>query len=62
MSKYQNPISKPEMVTIPRWEYARLVADRNTLSILRLMVENDKAYEATNLMKLMIDNENKMEV
>ena len=62
MSKYQNPISKPEMVTIPRWEYARLVADRNTLSILRLMVENDKAYEATHLMKLMINNENKMEV
>lgn len=62
MSKYQNPISKPEMVTIPRWEYARLVADRNTLSILRLMVENDKSYEATHLMKLMIDNETKMEV
>jgi hypothetical protein len=62
MGKYQNPISKPEMVTLPRWEYARLVANRNTLSILRLMVENDKSYEATHLMKLMIENENKMEV
>lgn len=62
MGKYQNPVSKPEMVTIPRWEYARLVADRNTLSILRLMVENDKSYEATHLMKLMIENETKMEV
>lgn len=62
MSKYNSPINKPEMVMIPRWEYARLVADRNTLSILRLMVENDKSYEATHLMKLMIDNETKMEV
>ena len=62
MSKYQNPINKPEMVTLPRWEYARLVADRNTLSILRLLVEKDKSYDATTLMKLMIDSENKMEV
>ncbi len=61
MGKYQNPIKKPEMVTIPRWEYARLVADRNTLSILRLLVENDKSYDATTLMKLMIENEKKME-
>ncbi len=62
MSKYNNPIGKPEMVTIPRWEYARLVADRNTLSLLRLLVENDKGYDATALMKLMIENENKLEV
>lgn len=62
MSKYQNPISKAEMVTLPRWEYARLVADRNTLSILRLLVENDKGYDATTLMKLMIENEKKLEV
>ena len=60
MSKYQNPISKAEMVTIPRWEYAQLVADRNTLSILRLLVDNDKSYDATTLMKLMIDNEIKI--
>lgn len=61
MGKYQNPISKPETVTLPRWEYARLIADRNTLAILRLLVDNDKSYDATSLMKLMIDNEHKME-
>lgn len=61
MSKYQNPINKPEMVTIPRWEYARLIEAKTTLSILRLQVENDKGYDATTLMKLMIDSENKME-
>ena len=60
MGKYQNPINKPEMVTIPRLEYAQLIADRNTLSILRLLVDNDKSYDATTLMKLMIDNEIKI--
>lgn len=62
MSKYQNPINKPEMVTIPRWEYARLIEAKTTLSILRLQVENDKGYDATTLMKLMIENEMKLEV
>lgn len=62
MSKYQNPISKPEMVTIPRWEYARLIEAKTTLAILRLQVENDKGYDATTLMKLMIENEMKLEV
>ena len=62
MSKYQNPISKAEMVTIPRWEYARLIEAKTTLSLLRLQVENDKGYDATTLMKLMIENEMKLEV
>lgn len=62
MSKYNNPIGKPEMVTIPRWEYARLIEAKTTLSILRLQVENDKGYDATTLMKLMIENEMKLEV
>ncbi len=62
MSKYQNPIKKPEMVTIPRWEYARLIEAKTTLSLLRLQVENDKGYDATTLMKLMIENEMKLEV
>lgn len=62
MGKYQNPINKPEMVTIPRWEYARLIEAKTTLSILRLQVENDKGYDATTLMKLMIENEMKLEV
>jgi hypothetical protein len=61
MGKYNNPIGKPEMVTIPRWEYARLIEAKTTLSLLRLQVENDKGYDATTLLKLMIDSENKME-
>lgn len=62
MGKYNNPIGKPEMVTIPRWEYARLIEAKTTLSLLRLQVENDKGYDATALMKLMIENEKKLEV
>ena len=57
MGKYNNPIGKPEMVTIPRWEYARLIEAKTTLSILRLLVDNDKSYDATTLMKLMIEND-----
>jgi hypothetical protein len=59
MSKYQNPINKPETVTLPRWEYARLLESRTILATLRLMVENDKGYDALTLMKLMVENEKK---
>lgn len=61
MGKYQNPINKPEKVTLPRWEYARLLESRTILATLRLMVENDKGYDALTLMKLMVENEKKME-
>lgn len=59
MSKYQNPINKPETVTLPRWEYARLLESRTILATLRLLVENDKGYDALTLMKLMVENEKK---
>lgn len=59
MSKYQNPINKPETVTLPRWEYARLLGSRTILATLRLLVENDKGYDALTLMKLMVENEKK---
>jgi hypothetical protein len=62
MSKYQNPINKPEMVTLPRWEYARLLEAKTILSVLRLQVENDKGYDATTLLKLIVENEKKLEV
>ena len=61
MSKYQNPLNKPEMVTLPRWEYARLLEAKTILATLRLLVEADKTYDATSLLKLMIENEKKME-
>lgn len=59
MGKYNNPISRPETVTLPRWEYARLLESRTILATLRLMVENDKGYDALTLMKLMVENKKK---
>ena len=61
MGKYNNPISRPETVTLPRWEYARLLESRTILATLRLLVENDKGYDALTLMKLMEDSEKKQE-
>lgn len=57
MSKYKSPINKPEMVSLPRWEYARLIAQSNTLAILRTMVENDKGYDEIALFKMLIEKE-----
>lgn len=59
MGKYNNPISRPETVTLPRWEYARLLENKTILATLRLLVENDKGYDALTLMKLMVENEKK---
>lgn len=59
MGKYNNPIRRPETVTLPRWEYARLLESRTILAMLRLLVENDKGYDALTLMKLMVENEKK---
>ena len=59
MSKYNNPIGKPEMVTIPRWEYARLVNSKTLFDVMLLMVDADKTYDATSLLKLLVENEKK---
>lgn len=57
MGKYNNPISRPETVTLTKWEYAQLVECKTILATLRLMVENDRGYDAVALMKMMIENE-----
>ena len=54
---YQNPISEPTMVTIPVWEYARLVSKSNTLDILRLMAENGASYDAGKLLDILYKQE-----
>lgn len=58
---YQNPISEPTMVTIPVWEYARLVSKSNTLDILRLMAENDDSYGAGKLLDILCKQEEEVE-
>lgn len=58
---YQNPINKPEMVTIPVWEYAELVSKSNTLDILRLMAENNDSYGAGKLLDVIYKQEEEAE-
>ena len=54
MAKYKNPIDRVNMVKIPKWEYATLVAKATTLEIMQILVENDKKYTAADLMELLM--------
>lgn len=49
--KYNNPINKPVMVNVSRWEYAAQVASTTTLEILEALVEDDKPYIALDVLK-----------
>ena len=57
MSKYKNPIDKPDTVTIPRWEYARLLVKATNLLIIEKMVKELPSYSWENVMKLVIEKE-----
>ena len=60
MGKYQNPINKPEKVTLPRWEYARLVAAKTKLDAVEKIV-NGMDYGMKDVLKLLL-TEDKLEV
>ena len=60
MSKYQNPINKPENVTLPRWEYARLVTAKAKLDAVEKIV-NGLDYGMNDVLKLLL-TEDKLEV
>lgn len=51
--KYNNPVNKPVMVKVSRWEYAAQVASATTLEILEALVEDDKPYIALDVLKTM---------
>ncbi len=57
MSKYQNPINKPEMVTLPRWEYARLVAAKTKLDAVEKIVNGMESYGIKDVLKLLLTEE-----
>ena len=57
MSKYQNPINKPEMVTLPRWEYARLVAAKTKLDAVEKIVNGMESYGMKDVLKLLLTEE-----
>ena len=57
MSKYNNPVEKPEKVLLPRWEYARLVAAKAKLDMIEKMVKNMDSYAAYPVLKLLFTEE-----
>ena len=42
--KIHNPINKPVMVAVPRWEYAALVAAQTRLDIIEQMLSMEDKY------------------
>lgn len=60
MSKYRNPISEPRMVTIPVWEYARLVSKSAILETVLHMLDDDNGVYIEPVLKS-VNNMSKME-
>ena len=59
MSKYQNPIKKPESVSVPRWEYAQLIDKATKLRIIERMVKEMQlsSYQWESVIKIMFEKE-----
>lgn len=53
MSKrYQNPISKPEMVTIPRWQYDAMLSSAVIMELVDKIINSDKWYIVDDMLKI----------
>lgn len=59
MSKYQNPIKRPESVVVPRWEYAQLIDKATKLRIIERMVKDLPSYQWEGVMKIVFEKEEK---
>ena len=57
MSKYQNPIKKPESVIVSRWEYASLIRQSEKLRIIESMVKELPSYQWEGVMKIVFEKE-----
>lgn len=53
--KYQNPIAKVEMVTLPRWEYAKLVDTFARYEVVGKMVNGLDEYKVRDVLKVLFD-------
>lgn len=61
--KYDNPINKPTMVKVPKWEYAQLVSKAATLEIMMALVEAGDKYKAMDVLEIVLKaKEDKEEV
>lgn len=52
--KYRNPIQKPQMVTIPAWEYADLVRDKALLDVVEKLLTGLSEYQARDALVAML--------
>lgn len=53
--KYQNPIAKVEMVTLPRWEYAKLVDTFARYEVAEKLVNGLDDYKLRDVLKVLFD-------
>lgn len=56
MSKYNNPIEKPDRVTIPTWEYAALVRTSTIMECVGKLVKGLSEYDARAAIKVLLDD------
>lgn len=60
-NKYQNPIAKVEMVTLPRWEYAKLVDTFARYEVIEKLVNGLDEYKVRDVLKVMFDRKEEAE-
>ena len=53
--KYQNPIAKAETVTLPRWEYAKLVDAYARYEVVEKLVNGLDEYKVRDVLKVLFD-------
>jgi hypothetical protein len=54
-SKYQYPIAKVETVTLPRWEYAKLVDTYARYEVVEKLVNGLDEYKVRDVLKVLFD-------
>lgn len=53
MSKqYRNPISKPETVTISRWQYDAMLSSAVIMGLVDKIINSDKWYIVDDMLKI----------
>ena len=57
MSKYNNPIEKPDRVTIPTWEYAALVRTSTIMECVGKLSKGLSEYDARAAIKMLMDED-----
>lgn len=60
-NKYQIPIAKVEMVTLPRWEYAKLVDTFARYEVIEKLVNGLDEYKVRDVLKVMFDRKEEAE-